>query len=143
MAALRTAIVMTASLSAPVGLVAGVPMVLDGPLETGGPVIAVEEQYERRTLSQLAMAGKRLFHDRCADCHGEGAVGSTKGVNLLQEAFHRNRFSKRDFHDTLRPPVVRQATIVSMPHQFPDLQFNQIERLERYVRELQSPLKFR
>ena len=143
MAALRTAIVMTASLSAPVGLVAGMPMVLDGPLQTGGPVIAVEEQYERRTLSQLALAGKRLFHDRCADCHGEGAIGSAKGVNLLRETYHRERFSKRDFHDTLRPQVIRQASIVRLPHEFPELHFNQIEQLERYVRELQSPLDFR
>ncbi len=143
MAALRTAIVMTASMSAPVGLVALAPMVLEGPLETGGPVIAVEEQYERRTLSQLAIAGQQLFRRECVECHGEGAGGSPKGANLLLTAFHSENFDKRAFHNALRTRGADQTISASLPHQFPKLNFNQIERLERYIRELQKPINFR
>ncbi len=143
MAVLRSALVMTTSLSAPVGLVVVAPMVLEGPLKTDGPVSEVIQQHERRTLSQLGLAGRTLFRQNCVECHGEGAIGSDKATSLLHSTFHRESFDKRAFHRSLRISEPVQTASVSIVHAFPDLSFNEIERMERYVRELQKPFDFR
>lgn len=135
--------IMTASLSAPAGMVVLAPMVLKGPLETGAPDKEIMQRHERRKLSQLALAGQRLFKKNCVECHGDSAAGTSRGTNLVQKAFHKENFNKRAFHRALRSDDSTQTTSVTLTHTFPKLKFNDIERLERYIRELQKPFDFR
>ena len=140
MVALRTAVVVSFSLSAPVGGLMVAPLVLERPFETVGPTYDVYERHEDRKLSQLGLAGKRLFRLSCADCHGPSAQGTQRGVNLMAKAYHRDRFGKREFHEAVRGDG-RTAAIYG--HSFTEFSFNNVERLERYIRELQKPLSFR
>ena len=142
MAALRTAIVMTASLSAPIGLVTVAPMVMEGPYKTGGPAVEITQQQERMKLSQLGYAGKRLYLKNCVECHGEEAKGAQRGVSLVSQSYHRENFSKRAFHSAVRPENMEQLASIDSSHVFPGLSFNQVEQLERYIRELQNPFDF-
>ena len=143
MAELKTAVLMTVSLSAPVSMVAVAPMVLEQPLANGDPDAAIIEQHENRTLSNLAIAGRNLFQTMCTDCHGHGADGTERGPNLTATEYHRKGFDKKTFHAAVRAGVVRRPGALTVSHQFPKLSFNEVERLERYVRELQTPFDYR
>lgn len=143
MAELKMAVVMAASLSAPITLVSVAPMMLDQPLATGDPVEVVMEKYEKRTLSNLAIYGRNLYQESCVDCHGMGAAGTQRGPDLIQPAYHRSAFGKRSFHAAVKAGVVEKPSSLTITHQFPELSFNQVERLERYIRELQQPMAFR
>lgn len=143
MAELKTALLVTASLTAPVSLVTFAPLVLEQPLANGDPVASVVEQHENRTLSNLGVAGRNLFRTQCADCHGTAAVGTPRGPDLIQETYHLAAFGKQSFHAAVRNGIVRQPGSLTVTHQFADLSFNDVERLERYVRELQNPFDYR
>ena len=132
----------SASISAPIGLVAVAPMIADGPLKTGEPAVEVAVQHERRQLSQLGYAGKMLFRQNCVECHGEEAKGSRRGTSLVTATFHRENFDKRSFHRAVREGESQQVASLGMEHAFSDLSFNQVEQLERYLRELQKPFDF-
>lgn len=143
MAEFKTAIMVTASLSAPVSMVTLAPLVLDQPLANGDPVAAVIEQHENRTLSNLGIAGRNLFQTMCTDCHGHGADGTERGPNLTAAEYHRQSYGKKSFHAAVKAGLVRQPGALRVSHQFPKLSFNELERLERYVRELQTPFNYR
>lgn len=137
------AVVMVASLSAPITLVTVSPMLLAQPLATGDPVEVVLEKYEKRTLSNLAIHGRNLYQAHCVECHGAGARGRAQGPDLMHPAYHRDAFGKRSFHAAVRSGAVSRPSRLTISHQFQGLSFNQVERLERYVRELQNPQAFR
>ena len=144
MAEIRTAIVMAASLSAPVGIVATAPMVMDQPLATGEPSDEIVQRQETMRFSQIAISGQRIFRAECADCHGEDASGTHRGPDLLSSADSPGRRNeKRMFHHAVANGLPQQNWAMGDMPAFPRLSFNQIERLERYVRELKYPLSLR
>lgn len=144
MAEIRTAIVMAASLSAPVGIVATAPMVMEQPLATGESSDEVLQRHETMRFSQIAISGQRIFRTECADCHGDDASGTQRGPDLLSPAGTPARGNeKRMFHHAVANGVPQQNWAMGDMPAFPRLSFNQIERLERYVRELKYPLSLR
>ena len=146
MVEVRTALIMTGSLSAPVAIVGLSPMILPQHLSTDAPIAeiaAVMEKHERLQFSQLGIAGLRLFRDNCASCHGDHAKGTSRGPALVRKAYHRESFGKQAFHYAVKHGARQQKWSMGDMPGFPKLSFNQIEKLERYVRELQKPVSFR
>ena len=144
MAEIRTAIVMAASLSAPVGMVATAPMLMDQPLATGEPSEEILQRHETMRFSQIAISGQRIFRAKCADCHGEDASGTRRGPDLVSPAGSSGRSNdKRMFHHAVTQGVPQQNWAMGDMPAFPRLSFNQIERIERYVRELRYPVRLR
>ena len=117
-------------------------MMFDQPLRTEGPVAAVEQSYENKQFTQLAIAGMRLYRSMCVECHGADAKGTGDGPNLLRAQYHAKRFGKTAFHAAVKGGVPQQKWAMGDMPGFPDLDFNQIEQVERYVRELQRPVDF-
>lgn len=146
MVELRTAMIMTGSLSAPVAIVGLAPMILPQHLATDTPDIElaqIEAKHERLQFSQLGIAGLRLFQEKCSGCHGTHGVGSSRGPALIDKSYFRASFSKQAFHYAVKHGVRQQKWSFGDMPAFPNLKFNQIERLERYLREVQKPLDFR
>ncbi|MEL7468588.1 MAG: cytochrome c [Pseudomonadota bacterium] len=143
MTELRAALITTASLAAPVIVIAPM-MALDGPYETGdGPSLDMERHHERQMFSQLAIAGMRTYRASCMECHGERAVGTGRGPSLLDPIYHRRALPKREFHAAVSSGTPQQNWRMGDMPGFSKLSFNQIEQIERYVRELQRPIDFR
>ncbi|MEM9059495.1 MAG: cytochrome c [Pseudomonadota bacterium] len=142
MAELRTALVTTASLAAPAIVLAPV-LLLERPFDTDGPSIEMERHHERQRYSQLAIAGMRLYRSSCMDCHGEKAVGTQRGPSLVKQIYHRASFSKRAFHEAVTQGAPQQNWRMGDMPGFSKFSFNQLEQLERYIRELQRPIDFR
>ena len=141
MAEIRTALVMVASLSAPVAIVGTAPMLMDQPLATEGPSVDVMARHEMMKFTQMGISGLRLFRANCANCHGEDASGTHRGPDLLSVlGTHDRGQSKRIFHHAVGKGVPQQNWAMGDMPAFPRLSFNQIERLERYVRELKYPV---
>lgn len=134
MVAIRTALLVSGALVAPT-------IVLPPPLSTGtGP--GTWQPAETRYLSQLAVAGKRLFERHCTECHGYQALGSATGPSLQRRDYWSDRLDKRSFHRAVAEGVVAYRwTYGDMPA-MADLSFNDIELLARYVHEMQQPEKF-
>ncbi len=129
--AIRTALVLSAALIAPA-------IVLPPPLGTG-PAPGKWKPAETRYLSQLAVAGKRVFEGHCADCHGYQALGSPRGPSLQDRVYWRDLLDKRTFHSAITDGVrAYRWTYGDMPP-VEGLSFNQIETVARYIHELQQP----
>ena len=133
MAVIRTTLALTAALTLP-------QAILPPPLETG-PAPGGAIYPKRETLSQLAIAGKELYQIRCSGCHGNDAKGSPAGPSLLHPVYRS--VTRRDFHRAISEGVPAQRWHFGDMPASPDLSFNDIEFIARYVRELQSPNKLR
>ena len=142
MAALRTAVIMAGSLSAPVAIVSAVPMMMDQPLATAGPDEEVTQRQSTLRFSQIAISGQHLFRANCADCHGEDASGTDRGPDLRPAVKNGGRSNRKQmFHSAITNGMSQQNWAMGDMPAFPRLSFNQIEQIERYVRELKFPIR--
>lgn len=101
------------------------------------------EKMERQSLSQLAYAGKGLYENHCADCHGEEGHGTIAGPSLHDEAYRPKNLTRKAFHQAVTRGVPAQRwTFGDMPANR-KLGFNDIEKIARYVREIQAPARYK
>ncbi len=135
MAFVRATLAVTAALTIPQAL-------LPPPLESGPP--PGKPVYVRQNMySQVGLAGKELYQQQCAQCHGDDAKGTLLGPSLGHPAYQGGRLSRQDFHRAVSEGVrARRWTFGDMPAN-EQLSFNDIELIARYVREVQNPRAFR
>lgn len=143
MVELRTALVVTASVSLPVSIIGVAPTMFEQPLATGGPARDTLEHHERMKFTPLGIAGRDIYVEQCAMCHGRKGNGTKRGPSLLLETYNRTNLGKQSFHYAVSYGVPQQRWAYGDMPAFPRMSFNQVEMVERFVRELQSPLSFR
>lgn len=131
----RATVAVTAALTVPQAF-------LTPPLSTG-PSDQPPSYVERRNFTPLAQAGKQLYDQQCAECHGGDGGGTLTGPSLKHRAYLGQNLSRQDFHRAVAEGVpATRWTFGDMPGN-PHLSFNDIELIARYVREVQNPNKFR
>ena len=107
------------------------------------PNAAIVQEHELRVFSQLGRAGRRIFITTCAECHGIKGEGTIAGPSLHHDAYKPDNLNRRDFHRVVTEGVeAHRWSFGDMPGN-PSLSFNDIEKIARYVRELQYPLRYR
>lgn len=120
-------------------------VMLDQARESGGPdggndttQGTIQSTPARGALTPLAAQGQRVFSQRCAACHGRGAMGSGIGPPLL----HRN-YGASAFGDEAIVQVIRNGAqgarwgFGPMPA-IPGLGDQDLVALVRFIRELQA-----
>ena len=133
MSVVRSGLLVSAALAAPTAF-------LPPPLKSG-PETADPARVERRLISPLGLAGRLLYVENCAECHGADGKGTTQGPSLLHRSYSAAQFSQRAFHETITKGVTAQRwAFGDMPAL--DLSFNDIEKIARYVREVREPHKY-
>jgi mono/diheme cytochrome c family protein len=130
----RAAVAVTAALTVPQAF-------LPPPLATA-PIDRPPSYIELRNLTPLALAGKQLYDQECAECHGSDGSGTLKGPSLKHRAYRSKNLSRKDFHRAVvEGAPANRWTFGDMPGS-PHLSFNEVELIARYVREVQNPDKF-
>ena len=133
MSVVRNGLLVSAALAAPTA-------VLPPPLESG-PETADPSRLERRVLTQVGIAGRLLFQENCAQCHGSDGRGSVNGPSLLHRDYAPDRLSQREFHKAVTNGVpATKWTFGDMPAIA--LGFNDIELIARFIREVRDPEKY-
>ncbi len=88
-------------------------------------------------LSPVAMAGKAVFDDNCAACHGANASGSDRGPPLVHDIYNPGHHADMAFVLAARQGVrAHHWQFGNMPPQ-PGVSQKEVETVVRYVRELQ------
>ena len=127
MASLRAVALVTASLTAPT-------LVLEPHLRSG-PDRGQLQEYEERRLSQLGVAGSRVYNENCMSCHGDKGVGTSQAPSLRVVAGGRKAYQAKSFHNAVRggngTSGSKHGTMLTA-----SLSFNDIEKVARYVREI-------
>ena len=123
--------------------------VVTGPALVAPPLLYSEpnpehrERLERRSLSQLAYAGKGLFMRYCAECHGEDGRGTIAGPSLHLDVYKPKNLSRKAFHQAVTRGVKAQRWSFGDMPATKSLSFNDIEMIARYVREMQLPGRYK
>ena len=129
MAVVRTIVLATMGVSG--GLV--VPsMIWTPPLQSPGKGKQLE-MYELRQKSPLALAGLRIYHAECLDCHGTKARGTKDNPGLHDPRFQRGQKGRQAFHTLITDGAPHQDLVTVRR-----LSFNQIEQIARYVKEVRN-----
>lgn len=102
------------------------------PLKTE-PGPAVTEHRERLFLSQLGIAGKRLYVDHCAACHGYRGDGSADGPALVRTLARMGSRTDAAFHSVVHADGDAGAHAA---HPVAAVSFNDAELIARYMREM-------
>lgn len=119
------------------------PALVAPPILSSAPNPDHRAKMERRQLSQLAYAGKGLFAKYCVDCHGQQGQGTIAGPSLHHEAYKPRNLSRKAFHQAVTQGVKAQRWSFGDMPATKSLTFNDIEMIARYVREIQSPGRYR
>lgn len=88
-------------------------------------------------LSALASQGEPIFLQRCAMCHGRGAIGSRQGPPLLHEAYGAESFSDASIVRAVRNGVTANRWQFGNMPAIPGISDDDLTALVRYIRELQ------
>lgn len=134
MGVVRNTLILSAAVTA--------PAMVAPPILFSEPNPGHREKLERRSLSQLAYAGKRLFIRHCADCHGQEGRGTIAGPSLHDDAYKPKNLSRKEFHQAVTRGVKAQRWSFGDMPATRSLSFNEIEMIGRYVRELQLPGRY-
>lgn len=90
------------------------------------------------TLSGEALAGRAVFEENCASCHGMDGVGTNKGPPLVHDIYNPGHHSDAAFHRAVRDGVPQHHwPYGNMPAQT-QVTEPQVAQILRYVRELQA-----
>ncbi|WP_246660503.1 cytochrome c [Nitratireductor sp. XY-223] len=89
-------------------------------------------------LSSAAAAGKSLFDENCAACHGNNAAGSPDGPPLVHIIYEPGHHSDASFYLAVSQGVRQHHwTFGNMPAQ-PHVSEKDVALIIEYVRELQA-----
>lgn len=128
---LRATVVVMTAVTVPTAFLA------PAPLKTGDGDAHIT-RIERLNHSMLGIAGKRTYARHCAGCHGNKGVGTELGPPLLHPIYFRSNLSRRDFHAAVQNGKSQQHWRFGDMPGFRAMSFNEVERLARYVYELQT-----
>lgn len=113
----------------------GTLMVLDGPFATVEDEI--NPNYVRaRKFTELATAGRMQFMDMCAGCHGVAAQGTGDAPALIDRPYSVDFRNAERFHSELSQSIPAHDQILAARDGQGDLDFNALERMSKYLREL-------
>ncbi len=84
-------------------------------------------------LSQFALAGKAVYDQNCAACHGASLKGGQSGPSLSKAYFPIATNGNRAFHMAVREGHSETAVGAMLPA----LEFNDLEKLVKFVSEMQ------
>lgn len=88
-------------------------------------------------LSPVAMEGKAVFDEVCAACHGANASGTDQGPPLVHDIYNPGHHADFSFVRAVQQGVrAHHWRFGNMPPQ-PGVSEQEVERVIRYVRELQ------
>lgn len=125
-----------------VSAVLAAPTLMSTPYLATSPETSQPRQYDPRRFSQLAVAGMQIYKSRCAECHGDNAAGTDKGPSLHHKVYHASTLGQRGFHQAVSNGVAeRRWAFGDMPGS--TLNFNEIEQVARYVRDVQRGISYR
>ncbi len=54
-----------------------------------------------------AVKGDKLFHEKCSECHGNGAMGSDKGPSLIHKIYEPSHHADLSFYRAVKDGVQR------------------------------------
>ena len=83
-------------------------------------------------MSGPALAGRRTFTENCGACHGDEGHGTATGPALDPASSGFAGVDRRTFHMAVTDGRVREHSGVAAAG------FNEIERMAKYLRELQN-----
>ena len=138
MPVVRNLFIVSAVVSAPVG-----PALVFTPPLYSAPNPEHRESLEKRNLTQLAFAGKILFSEHCAACHGLEGQGTIAGPSLHHDIYKLDNLSRKAFHRAVTEGVPAQNWSFGDMPASAALSFNDVEKIARYIRELQYPSRYR
>ncbi len=88
-------------------------------------------------LSLAALAGKPVFDQKCAECHGDQGKGSDKGPPLIHRIYNPGHHADLSFFLAVRKGVrSHHWNFGDMPPQ-PEVTEEQVAAILRYIREEQ------
>ncbi|ESR27461.1 c-type cytochrome [Lutibaculum baratangense] len=89
-------------------------------------------------LSPVAMEGKAVFDENCADCHGANAAGTEQGPPLVHDIYNPGHHANMAFVLAASQGVrAHHWRFGNMPPQ-PGVTQTEVEKVVQYVRELQQ-----
>lgn len=97
---------------------------------------AVQTAVARPVPAEFA-EGERLFLQHCASCHGEKALGSTKGPPLLSPIYLPNHHSDAAFQAAVQRGVVPHHFNFGPMPPIPGVSPEEVAAITRYIRWLQ------
>ncbi len=87
-----------------------------------------------KRFSQPAIGGGMRFGDHCADCHGRYAEGTVSGPGLMDQAYSLDYRDRETFHSEVAKQVEAHRALIDGGND--DINFNGIEMMAKYLREL-------
>lgn len=108
-------------------------LAISPPLQSDAALSGKRSTYAvEMNMSGPAMAGRRIFADNCAECHGSQGEGTPAGPALRGAGFSGQQ--SRAFHEAVTGETVPAHAEVSRR----SVGFNEIERMAKFLRELQN-----
>ena len=89
-------------------------------------------------LSPAAQDGKAAFDTHCAECHGANAAGTDKGPTFLHRVYHPGHHADFSFVLAVTRGVRQHHWRFGNMKRLPEVDEAMVERIVRYVRELQQ-----
>ncbi len=89
------------------------------------------------TLSEVALAGEKLFNANCSACHGIGATGTGQGPPLLNRIYHPGHHPDFTFRNAVRQGVRQHHWRFGNMAPLPGVSGDDVEKIICYVREIQ------
>lgn len=108
-------------------------------VQTGGSS-ELAAKIARATLSPLAEVGRQEYANHCAACHGYDANGTEFAPPLLQPKYMDWARQQVPFHQAVKRGVPEGSTTHADVPEGKRLHFNSVERIAKYLRELQRHL---
>lgn len=101
-----------------------------------GPSTQKSYDFELTQISQTGLGGFVIYRQSCLSCHGEQAKGTLYGPALNLQGGPKDNASRKKFHQSVTGDIAAHGKVFEDKPPVSWMQFNDIELIARYIREL-------